>query len=99
VRGDFDGATVIVMGCDALRSDVLASAFVDKGATAVIGWDGPVSAEETDSATERLLRHLVADKHSTPEAVAKTMAEVGPDLSYSSSLRLYPAGEAGFALP
>lgn len=99
IKGDFDGATVIIMGCDALRSETLAEAFVEKGAKAVIGWDGPVSAAHTDAATRRLLEHLVADGHSTAEAVKETMAELGPDPSSSSTLRLYPAGAATFAGP
>jgi hypothetical protein len=94
VEGGFGGATVIVMGCDALRSDVIARAFVDKGAKAVIGWNGPVSAEHTDQATERLLQHLVIDKLGVQEAVAETMSEVAPDPSSGSELRYYPTEAA-----
>jgi hypothetical protein len=82
------------MGCDGLRSDAAARAFVDKGAGAVVGWDGAVSAAHTDEATERLLQHLVSEGLTVGEAVAKTEADVGPDPSYGSKLVLYPA-EAG----
>jgi len=94
VRGDFNGATVIVMGCDGLKSNKMAEAFVRKGAQAFISWDGDVSADHTDAATERLLQHLVVDKLGTQEAVARTMTEVGPDPSYGSKLVLYPAEAA-----
>ena len=94
MRGSFDTATVIMMGCDGLTSDDTAAAFVQKGARSVVSWDGPVSASHTDLATERLLQHLLADGTALPEAVAQTMTEVGPDPSYGSSLRLYPRESA-----
>lgn len=90
MNGDLDGATVIAMGCDSLDSDAIASAFVDKGAETVIGWDGGVSATHTDAATEHLLRYLLVDNMEPGEAVAQTMADVGPDPSHGSKLVLYP---------
>lgn len=100
IKGSFDGATIIIMGCDALRSDAAAQAFVDKGAKAVIGWAGPVTASHTDAATEKLIQHLIADRESTAQAVAQTMEEVGPDPAYPDGgpLRVYPQ-EADFVLP
>jgi hypothetical protein len=95
--GKFDGTTIILMGCDGLRNDATARAFVGKGAKAFVSWSGPVSASHTDEATERLLEHLVADKESAAEAVSRTATEVGPDPAFSSTLRVYPAERA--ALP
>ena len=40
MKGSFDGATVILMGCDALKTDTAARAFASKGAKAVMGWNG-----------------------------------------------------------
>jgi hypothetical protein len=93
----FDGTTIILMGCDGLRNDATARAFVGKGAKSFVSWSGPVSASHTDTATERLLQHLVIDGLSTREAVAETMAEVGPDPSFGSQLRYYPAEAAASA--
>ena len=90
MKGKFDGATVIIMGCDGLRSNVMAKAFVSRGATAVIGWNTLVSAARTDEATERLLRHLVTDRLDVQQAVASTMREVGPDPENGSVLQVYP---------
>jgi len=90
MRGRFDGATVVMLGCDGLITNVTAEAFVQKGAKTVVGWSGPVSAEHTDAAGEHLLRHLLVDELTTQGAVARTMAEVGPDPEYESVLRLYP---------
>ena len=90
MEGKFDDTTIIMMGCDGLKSKVTAEALVQKGAASVISWTGPVSAEHTDAATERLLQYLLIDKLTTQEAVVRAMAEVGPDPSYGSVLRFYP---------
>ena len=90
MRGSFDGATIIMMGCDGLLFDNTPEALVERGAKAVIGWDALVSAAQTDTATERLLQHLVVEGLPLGEAVQKTMSEVGKDPSYGASLRVYP---------
>lgn len=91
MAGTFDGTTIIVMGCDGLATSAAAEAFVHRGAEAVVGWDGPVSAEHTDAATERLLQHLLLDELTIPEAVAQTMAELGPDPLYGATLLVHPS--------
>jgi hypothetical protein len=78
------------MGCDGMRYEGPALDFISKGAKAFVGWDGPISAEHTDAATENLLRHLVIDDMTIQQAVASTMREVGPDPTYESSLLVYP---------
>lgn len=88
MQGAFDGATVILMGCEGLGSEATADAFVAKGADSIISWNGLVSAQHTDKATEDLLRLLVEDEASPADAVASTMADVGPDPTYGSELRL-----------
>jgi len=97
MKGNFDGATVILMGCDSLSSDTAAGAFVSKGAKVVIGWTGGVAADHTDAATERLLNYLLIENRTPSDAVAQTMTEVGPDPSSGSKLALYPAEAAASA--
>lgn len=89
--GKFHGTTVILMGCDGLKSETTAEAFVRKGAEVVVGWSGRVSARHTDKATEHLLQHLLIEGHTMRDAVALTMAEVGPDPDYDSTLGVYPS--------
>jgi hypothetical protein len=89
-RGQFPGATVILMGCDGLAADDLAQAFIAKGATDFVSWNAAVSAEHTDAATEKLLEHLLDERLAPREAVARTMDEVGPDPSFGSHLLAYP---------
>jgi hypothetical protein len=91
MEADFPDTTIIIMGCDGLRSDKIAEAFVQRGAKAVVAWDGLVSSAHTDAATERLLQYLLIDELTLQEAIAQTMAEVGPDPTYdSTTLLLYP---------
>jgi hypothetical protein len=92
MRGNLDGAIVLLMGCDTLRSDRMAQAFVRRGAKAVVGWSDLVSSPYMDAATERLLHHLAVDHYSAQEAVTQAMAEVGSDSSSGSVLRVYSPG-------
>jgi len=94
MHGDFDGATVLLMGCDGLLFENTPRALVDKGAKAVIGWDGLVSGAHTDEATAELLRLLVSDGMTLGQAVQRTMADVGPDPAYGNALQTYPESVA-----
>jgi len=88
--GRFAGSTIVLMGCAGLSTDTMASAFRDKGAATFISWDAEVTAAHTDKAAEALVRHLVTDRLPAAEAVAKTMAEVGPDPQFGAKLLAYP---------
>ena len=93
MQGSFDETLIIMMGCDGLRSQRTAQAFLDKGASAFVSWSRSVSASHTDAATERLLQKLLIDGLPVGDAVAQTAAEVGPDPVYGARLRVLP--EAG----
>lgn len=93
MRGGFDGATIILMGCSSLATEKTAAAFIDRGASAVIGWSDTVSPEHTDAATERLLEHMLKDDLSPAKAAEKTMDELGPDPTYGSVMKSYSPGE------
>jgi len=84
MEGKFKGSTVILMGCDGFRSDLMAKAFVYKGAGAFVSWTAAVSASYTDAATESLLKHLLIEKLPLKESVS----EVGPDPIYGSQLKV-----------
>jgi len=91
LEGRFEDSTVVVMmGCDGLRSDVLARAFVGRGVASFLSWSEPVSAPHTDAATERLLELMLINGLAVPEAVRQTMEEVGPDPTYGGQLTYYP---------
>jgi hypothetical protein len=88
-HGDFDGSTVLVMGCDGLRSDGMAKALIGRGASNVVGWTDAVSAEHTDAATIALLRALYEDARPLSESVDEVMATLGEDPHYGARLRVY----------
>lgn len=94
MQGDFEGATIIMMGCDGIVNTKMAEAFVEKGAKAYIAWTGPVSAAHTDSATQELLNYLVAEKNPIGTAVGETANQVGNDPDFGSTISYYPF-EAG----
>jgi hypothetical protein len=86
MRGKFDDTLVLMMGCQGFINDEGAEAFSARGARAFIGWDGLVSASHTDQATQTLLRYLVVQDKEPADAIALTMADVGPDPDYKSQL-------------
>lgn len=105
VRGDFEDAIIVMMGCEGLgytnsitgarfNYTDMAKAFVNKGAKAYIGWNGLVTVSHTDQTTVRLLRNLILEKQTIGEAVEAVMKEIGPDPYFNSSLVYYPI-EAG----
>jgi hypothetical protein len=97
MKGSFDGAVVIMMGCTGVKK-CAASAFVQRGAKAYIGWNGSVSASHTDRATLHLLKQLVEKDHSVNGAVVQTMKAVGPDPTYNSTLLYWPIKAGNYTL-
>jgi hypothetical protein len=94
MNGRFQNTMIIAMGCNGLYYTSMAEAFIEKGASAFIGWYGPVSASHTDTATIHLLQHLLIEKETLKESILETDKEVGPDPAYDSVLIYYPL-EAG----
>lgn len=93
MEGSFDGALVVLMGCNGLEIAATAEAFVARGAGAVVGWSDEVTAEHTDVATERLLEKLLDEDLPLSRAVVETREEVGPDPYFGGELRLLAGGE------
>jgi hypothetical protein len=88
MQGQFNGVPIILMGCDGLRSQTTAQAFLDKGASDFVSWTQPVSSVHTDQATERLLERYLKEHESLADAVKETADEVGPDPYFGGELRL-----------
>ncbi len=88
MHGTFPGSLVIEMGCSGLAGTEMAQAFLDRGATAFVGWDRAVSASHTDHAIMNLLGAL-AQGESLKDAVSSTVSKVGLDPSYQSRLGYY----------
>lgn len=90
MNGRFDGSTIVMMGCSGLFSEAMAEAFIRKGADAFVSWNDLVSAQHTDAATMLLVERMVVDELSVADATEATMAELGPDPYYDSTLLSYP---------
>jgi hypothetical protein len=88
MTGNFNHAVVVAMGCDGLRSNTTAQAFLDKGASAFVSWTKSVSGPHTDEATAKFLQHFLIDGESVQNAVQQTANEVGPDPTYQGELRV-----------
>jgi hypothetical protein len=85
MEGDFDGAIVILMGCDGLGAPDLADAFMSRGAATFVSWNGQVTAPHTDTVTEAFLREFLRSGDATA-SVASAMTQAGPDPYFASRL-------------
>jgi hypothetical protein len=90
---DYGGAVIVLMGCFALYSAPLPRAFIDRGASMVIGWKGLVSADHTDGATLILLRLMLLQNENIADSVSETMTEAGADPVFGSHMGYYPLGK------
>ena len=87
---DYPGTIIILSGCFGLYSKALPQAFLDRGASAILGWNGLVDVNYVDEATLSLLKALCLKKLSIKEAVKAVMHEIGPDPTHKSKLSYYP---------
>ena len=94
--GEFKDTLIIMMGCSGLKQNVLAAAFLEKGAKAYIGWNGPVTAAHTDKATIQFLKHFLIERQTIAKALEQTREEVGYESQYRSTLVLWPLKEEEF---
>jgi hypothetical protein len=88
MQGYFSDTVIILGGCQSLAVPDLAQALLERGASTVIGWDEMVDLSHNNEAVLRLLEAMTAEGLPPQEAVARAMAEVGPDPNYGSSLDL-----------
>ena len=87
---DYGGAVIVLTGCFGLFSQDLPQAFISRGASVVIGWDGLVDVKHTDQATLTLLKMMLSERMSIEESVEAVMKELGPDPVEGSVLSYYP---------
>jgi hypothetical protein len=92
MEGDFGNATIVLSSCWGLHNNILAEAFIEKGASTFIGWDERVELEHTDRAVLALLDGLISEELTVEEAVDKVMEEVGVDRLWRCTLKYYPYG-------
>ena len=81
------------MGCESMDDTGLADVMVSCGASAVVGWRGPVSIDESDMVTLRLLEVWISGS-SVGEAVELVDGEFG----LGGRLVFHPVEAYGFRL-
>ncbi|MEB3779560.1 MAG: hypothetical protein GSR85_04940 [Desulfurococcales archaeon] len=74
--GNLRGSIVIVFSCYSGYGDSLKKAFLNAGAKAYIGWDGPVDAITNDYAMEKLITGLFNHNFTIDQAITDTMNSV-----------------------
>jgi hypothetical protein len=92
IKGEFDDAVVIMMGCSGIFLRDLAEAFVDKGASVYVAWNGSVELYYVDDATPYLMSQLCSGNLTIKEAMDRTMDVIGPDPEHGAGLKCYPSG-------
>ena len=72
MKGTLSGSPVLLMGCNTLTQHGLASAFLRKGSSLVIGWTGLVSVAVTDMVVMTLFQKILQDHEPLSQALAET---------------------------
>ncbi|MCS7145286.1 MAG: hypothetical protein RMJ28_06700 [Nitrososphaerota archaeon] len=88
LEGRFRGSAIVVLSCYSAVDEVLASAFLSRGASAFVGVDNVATDIYLDRVGLELVRNI-AGGMSLREAYSKTVEEVGPDPETGASLRYY----------
>lgn len=89
-KGDFNNTVIIAMGCESYYYDDLPTTFIEKGASAYIGWNTIVSLEYVDAAMLNLLDNLCTGNMTLTRGIESTMDELGYDPYFDAYLKLYP---------
>jgi hypothetical protein len=82
----FEGALVIVMGCDGADDPWMAEEIINQGAVGYVAWNGSVLLSHSDKAVLNLVQALYVDKLSLEDAVEKTNSQIGVDPQSGSIL-------------
>ena len=98
MNGEFDHTVIIMTGCTCLKYSDLADGFVEKGASAYIGFDASVLLDYSDESSAYLLQQLCSGNVTIKEAVDRTMADKGRDPQWGAELRYWPAETANETL-
>jgi hypothetical protein len=88
-RGNYAGAIILVAGCYGTAGESLPRAFVERGASVVVGWNGLVNADHADLASLMFVQLLFEEKLEVPAVVEEVTLHIGGDPSFHSSLTYY----------
>jgi len=89
-KGEFNNTVILAMGCESYCYDDMPAAFVEKGASAYLGWNTVVSLEYVDTVMLDLLDNLCTDNLTLNQGIDRTMADLGNDPYFDAYLKYYP---------
>lgn len=92
MSGRFEDTVIILMSCNGLESyhTKTAEALVEKGARALISWDGWIETYNNDGATALLLEYLISENDTIEQAVRKIPMQ--PSALGPSQMDFFPTG-------
>jgi len=91
-QGRFPGSAIIILSCYSMWDQVLASSFIEKGASIVVGIDHKTDIRYIDRVGLELVKQI-SQGASIEEAVSKTMEIVGPDPTTGAKLLYVKRGQ------
>jgi len=93
--GQFPDSVIILGGCDTAFYPHFGQAFVERGASSVLGWSGLVDAQENDQVIMSLVEDIVVNGLEIDDAVDSVMKELGEDRKNQRWLVHYSSGASG----
>ena len=93
--GQFPGTQIILGGCDTMSHVYLAEAFVKRGASSVVGWNGLVELRDNDNVMLSLLEDIFYENLEINDAVENVMDEYEGKMYYGTKLKHFSSGASG----
>ncbi len=91
MEGRFSDTVLVIGGCSALNSTVLAESFVSRGVSSVVGWNGLVGDRDNDRITLAFLKEVLVNEIEIDDAVDLVMNNYSNSLEKNSILLHYSA--------
>jgi len=88
--GKFPDSKVLIGGCSALENYSLAQAFIDRGASSVVGWDDLIDNRKNDAVIINFLEENLKNNLDTNEAVKSAMEKNINSSKFNATLIHYP---------
>lgn len=87
-EGKFSNSIIVVLSCYSMWDQVLASAFIERGASAFIGIDHKADVNYLDRVGLELVE-LLSQKIDVEEAVSRVLEDIGPDPATGARILYY----------
>jgi len=95
MEGQFSGTHIILGGCDTMSHSFFADAFIKRGASSVVGWNGLVELRDNDAVMLSLLDDIFNENLEMDDAVEKVMNDYKGKTYYGTKLKHFSSGASG----